>query len=112
VRAVVGHHGVEVALQGLLAADLAQAVAHAQVGHEAAFLEAVGVVLQGADVGLHVHVGIHRRAHHARWVHLDRLKVHSTYFHPGAGLGFSDGVFLSAEHRSGEQGAERHKGRA
>ena len=107
VRPVVGDHGVEISLEHLVAAFLAQYESDVQVGHETAFLEPVGVVFQGADVGFQVHIGVGGGAHHARRIHLDRLQVHGADIQTAALLGFADRVFLGLGKSAAEQGGER-----
>ncbi len=101
---------MEIAFDHFVGALLAQRVVDAQVGHEAAFLPAVAVVLGGADVGLEMHVGLGGGAHHARRVHLDRLQVHCADLHAAALLRFADGIFLRLGERGEQQGRDGERG--
>ncbi|MNN67057.1 hypothetical protein D3C81_1826710 [compost metagenome] len=103
MRTVAGHHAVEVALEDLVAAFLAQFVGHVQVGNPAALLETVGVVGSSGDVGLQVHVGFRRGAHHPWRVHFDRLQVYRADLHPAAGLRRADRIFLGHHEWAGER---------
>lgn len=55
-------------------------------------LSANPVGLLRVDVGLEVDVGVRSLAHHAFWLHLDRLQVDGGHFHAGEVLRCADRV--------------------
>ncbi len=91
MRAVAGDHGHEIAADLFFAVELDDLLLHQQIGNPLALSETVGIVAQCADVRLEMHAGLLRRAHHALWLHLDRLQVNGGDFHAVALLGNADG---------------------